>query len=71
MSNFFKILAVIITAATAAAALVLFIDSLKTKRLLGKKEFDYEDYDSMNEDLDEEDLEFLDSYEEEPEDENL
>lgn len=71
MSNFIKILAVIITAATAAAALVLLIDNLKTKRLVAKKEFDYDDYDSMSEDLDEEDLEFLDSYEEEPEDENV
>lgn len=71
MSSFIKILAVIITAATAAAALVLLIDNLKTKRLVAKKEFDYDDYDSMSEDLDEEDLEFLDSYEEEPEDENV
>ncbi|MBQ5331614.1 MAG: hypothetical protein J6F31_10270 [Oscillospiraceae bacterium] len=71
MSNFLKILAVIITAAAAAAALVLLIDSIRQKRLTTSKEYDYDEYDSLDDGLDEDDLSFLDSYEEEPEDETL
>ena len=58
MKNFWKILALIITVATAAAALVLFIDNMNRKKLAAK-DMEDDDYEDL---LDEDDLDFLDSF---------
>lgn len=58
-------LALIITIATAAAAIVLFIDSLNRKKLAAK-DLEDEDFEDL---LDEDDLDFLDSYDDQDDDE--
>ena len=70
MNNFWKILAVIVTAAAAAAAIVLLIDSIRQKKLTSS-DYDYDELDDLDDGLDEDDLSFLDSYEDEPEDASL